>query len=558
MSNTTCFIGPPFSVIGNDVFNDQQPNFELSFNNISDQELVLSSEWFLDDLLIISSDILSFAGQFSNGDHTIGVRILTAVGWSGIKYTSFLNVSNADTYVLSGYEIVNEGASENYQVVAMYNGETIRDATQEFTFTSTEGYFSGSLYTAETNTISNDTRQITLTALKNGVPPITKQITIINTTPVTLTSLSIFGPSTVYEGAYNNIYTLYASYSDGTSLDKTIESVFNLLATYRGEFINNRLSLFSNETNNDNLTTKITGNYGGLSINYDILIVDTTPVTLISLTLNGPPSVDEGISNNVFQLLANYSDGTSIDKSAESTFVLAESSRGEFTGNNLNIFSNTITGDTITTNLTAYYGGLNTQFNITINDRSEEIIIDNFDYMAVRFNWVSGSGSDLDILVGFENNFTAFDNKYVGYGQPSTTIPAIASPQSNSYLWWALDNTGSSGYEGVLIGIKKFIDDHPSSPNIVEVGLYATWYRPPITGNFSVELVTYLGGTMSLSGNNFINTGGTLISSNIINLNTLNRPQGSSSPAVYFKIGTLKYDKITQTATIQITEENKP
>lgn len=181
----------------------------------------------------------------------------------------------------------------------------------------------------------------------------------------------------------------------------------------------------------------------------------------------------------------------------------------------------------------------------------EIIEVDNFDFLAVRYHWDSGSGNDMDILVGFENNGTAYDNQYVGYGQGNATIPANTTPAADAYLWWGLDNTGSSGYEGALVGVKKFVQAFPNSPNIVEVGLYAVWYGQPVTGNFSVELATYLGGTMSLDGTNFINTGGTQVSSNTVGLNTLLNSQ-AHSPATSYKVGILKYDKAAQAATIQL------
>lgn len=189
---------------------------------------------------------------------------------------------------------------------------------------------------------------------------------------------------------------------------------------------------------------------------------------------------------------------------------------------------------------------------------TENIVINKFDNLVVRFLWdYPSAGSDLDIQVRYENNNTpSVDNIFVGYGGASTTVPANTAPETSAYLWWGLDDrnlTGDPvGIEGVLVNIKKFITDFPNSPNEIKVGLYAVWYGGVVSGDFRFEVTTYLGGTMSKQGFDIINTGGTLVSNDLRNLNTMIN-NSSASPQTSYKVGTLTYNKTTDTAILSLS-----
>lgn len=187
---------------------------------------------------------------------------------------------------------------------------------------------------------------------------------------------------------------------------------------------------------------------------------------------------------------------------------------------------------------------------------TQNIVINNFDYLVARFIWeYPAAGKDLDIQVQFENNSTpTVDNKYVGYGGVDPTVPVSTIPETNAYLWWALDDTNpglepSTGIEGVLVGMKKFRDDFSGSPNIIEVALYCVWYSSVSSGDFQLEVATYLGGAMSKSGTNIINTGGVQVSSDVRNLNTLIQNK-LRTPASSYKVGVLRYNKTTDSAVL--------
>ncbi len=183
---------------------------------------------------------------------------------------------------------------------------------------------------------------------------------------------------------------------------------------------------------------------------------------------------------------------------------------------------------------------------------TEDIVINEFDYLVARYIWDTPGGTDLDIQVQFENTGqSAVDNIYVGYGGINPTVPASTTPETNAYLWWGLDTTSSSGVEGVLVGLKKFKDDFPSAPEVIEVGLYAVWYNTVLSGNFTLEVATYKGGTMSKVGTNIINTGGVQVSLDTRALNTT-VSNHLHTPASSYKIGTLKYNKTTDTAILEL------
>lgn len=186
---------------------------------------------------------------------------------------------------------------------------------------------------------------------------------------------------------------------------------------------------------------------------------------------------------------------------------------------------------------------------------TQDIVIGDFDFLVARFMWdYPQNGKDLDIQVQYENNgISAVDGQYVGYGGLQNVPSTVTG--SDSYLWWALDDTNSSGaplgIEGVNININKFVADYPSTPEITQIGFYTVWYNTVGTGNFTLEVVTYKGGTMSKVGTNMVNTGGTIVSSDSRSLNTTILNQ-LHTPTSSFKAGTLQYNKTTKTAVLVI------
>lgn len=189
------------------------------------------------------------------------------------------------------------------------------------------------------------------------------------------------------------------------------------------------------------------------------------------------------------------------------------------------------------------------------------VVLSPFDYLVVRFAWAAGAGTDLDIVTGFVNTGVAAidgvmdatngtSNKWVGYGN-NLALP-FNGDISNSYAFWALDNTSTAGIEAVLVSFNKLITDFGGtiSANIIEFNLNAVWYGAIGTGVVSVSVQTYLGGTMSKSGTNIINTGGTMIDSLTIADKYVTATNHNANYTTSQRLGSIRYDKTSKAATL--------
>jgi len=537
MPNTTCLTGPPFSLTGDAYYAGQQINFALLFDSSEEQATVDCVEWYLDEILLIDQRTLEFSGSVYCGSHRIGARILSGGAWSGVKSLAFQTCKTVVSTLISGPGYVLQGESAVYHVIVSFSDGTTSDVSADYIFTGTDGSFSGNTFTPGFNDSGEASRQATVTATKPGDSPLNKYITITDTS--------------LHAGVL--VVDLY----DNSTLDV--------------------IALISNAEVAGNHTPAYTGNNvaPAASVTTDALILASDAIA--------QPVLNWRFEFNIARLLTLYpaSDkfvfpvkgrGTSAG-SLSGAFVLKtfasqiglDGSPGSYipvvtSGSNFGQmvnFSADIQGGANGSHAEADLGTMIeltyhvATATVTYTTNTGQIDIPDFDFMTVRYHWNEGAGADLDILAGFENNGTTFDSNYVGFGQPNATVPADTVPQADAYLWWGSDNSSGSGYEDVLIGMKKFTADFPASPDVVEVGLYAVWYGAPVTGDFTVELVTYKGGTMSLSGTDFINTGGAQVSSHTINAST-QITNHLHTPGNAYKVGSVKYTKSTQSATIHI------
>jgi hypothetical protein len=363
-------------------------------------------------------------------------------------------------------------------------------------------------------------------------------------------SVTIDGPSSVEEGETYQ-YKVIGHYVNGITYDLT---PLYVLSGTGVTFDGGTMIIPGNPVANDDRQITIKAStQGQQEITKIISIEDTSPLTIEIKRADTSTSMNlnEGMSYP-FQLFATYSDGTVREQTSKSTFTFSLPERGNFEGNVLHLLTNSNLEDSIAATVSATFSGLNTSLDVNIIDKSQIVVIENFDYMVVRYHWEEGSGYDLDILVGFEANESSIDGQYVGYAGGHESVPD-GTLNSDAYLWWAVDNTASFGYEAVLIGMKKFIADFTTTGNIVQVGLYAVWFNNPISGAFQVELVTYKNGSMSREGDNIINHDGIQVSSNVFQLQNSKRG-AAGNPAQYYKVGTLKYDKTTQNTSIEINQ----
>lgn len=630
MPNTVCLFGPAFSLTGDSYFAGKDVTFHVIIDDQSASNGVLTSEWYLDNILLLGQNSLDFIGNIDCGSHTIGVRILSGDGWSGVKSLKFDTCKVPLSIVLYGTDFLNEGESTSYYVLQLYSDGSNDNLTDLYIFSSTAGgSFENNKFTAGIDDNSYASTEVTITALKNGVAELTKQVRINNTSVPVVVSLLISGPNVVDEGATAE-YAIIATYSNDTQQDLSAEYVFNSSEGYftgktfyapsnsvSGDTRNVTLSaskngrqpLYKNISINDKTlkagilvvdlynnsslnaiglidNTEVAGNHIAVYTGLNILPVGAVPAQALILAsdLNFAAITNWRFEFNLAKMVAENPGITDFVLYVKGRAVQAGTLSGSFSlkSNNSQMvltgspgsYMPSVTGGINTTPLQNFsspvIGGAKGSYvendlgniirfvynaptdTLTYTLPDEPIVISHdFDFMAVRYNWLQDSGSDLDILVGFENNGTPFDAQYVGYGQPTLTIPGSVVPQSDAYLWWAADNTSATGYECVLIGMQKFTAAFPSSPNIVEAGLYAVWYGTPISGDFSVELVTYKGGTMVINGTNFINQGGVQISSDTVQVSTKIN-SSSHKPATSYKVGVVRYDKTTKTASIII------
>lgn len=183
MPNSACLYGPPFSLTGDTLLFNATANFQVEFDNAADQATVISYEWFLDESILIEESGQQFSANIKAGSHRIGVRILTAAGWSGIKSLDFYANVLAGSLIIQGPDSLNEGESAVYQVSLTLNGGTVIDVTSKCTFAVSAG---GSFNYNTLNTVVDDAdlndKHVTITATLSGGHTTTKPITILNTT----------------------------------------------------------------------------------------------------------------------------------------------------------------------------------------------------------------------------------------------------------------------------------------------------------------------------------------------------------------------------------------
>ena len=186
----------------------------------------------------------------------------------------------------------------------------------------------------------------------------------------------------------------------------------------------------------------------------------------------------------------------------------------------------------------------------------EAIVFDPFDYMVVRFTYTKPTaGSDLDIMIYYEGTGTIYDGNAVGFGQgagDNIKIPSNATADTDAYLWWANDDAGSPAgpcVEAVVIGVKNLYDDEVGVSDDITIPLRVGWYGTIGDGSVTVQLLTYLGGTMSQSGTDIINTGGVLVDDQSFT-RQVTSGTGQVTNVHSNLIGIVSYNKTTSTATL--------
>ena len=131
---SNCLFGPSFTLEANRYFPNNSFNCSLAFDNPGDESLVLSYEWYLDDCLVIDKNDLLFQSSISCGSHKIGVRILTADGWSGIVSHHFATCRVPTSIAIHGPEAVDEGSNAAYLIYQIFSDGTAEASTSDYVF----------------------------------------------------------------------------------------------------------------------------------------------------------------------------------------------------------------------------------------------------------------------------------------------------------------------------------------------------------------------------------------------------------------------------------------
>ena len=450
MPNSVCLFGPAFSLKGDSRFTGQDVNFQLIFDDQSGADAVLYTEWYLDDILVTGQSAINFAAKIPCGSHTIGARILSHNGWSGIKILTFKSCMVPVLLYIAGANTLNEGESINYTVFQNYNDGTTDNVTDQYTLTSTAGgSFNGSVFTAAVDDNNYESVAVTISAVKDGITGATKQVTIYNTTPVTITAVRLTGPDTVNEGAAVD-YSVMATYSNGTQQDVSGQYVFS---TPEGSFSGKKLTIPANTITGDTRALTISAsNTSGQTLTKTITITDTSAVTIVSTSLSGPDSVNEAASAD-FSVTATYSDGTQQDISASYTF---STTNGTFAGRTFTAQANETIGDTRTVTITASAAGSFTLTkNITVVDKTFKagvLVVDLYNNTSLN-------------VIGIIDNPEVINNHVSTY-TGNNIMPAGAVPAQALILASDL-NSGATTSWRFMFNLAKMVAQNPGTTDFV-------------------------------------------------------------------------------------------
>lgn len=116
------------------------------------------------------------------------------------------------------------------------------------------------------------------------------------------------------------------------------------------------------------------------------------------------------------------------------------------------------------------------------------------------FEYQFFNGSDLDTRTGFIYPYVADGDalKYEGWGKTG-----------NDFLYWAGDNTSSSGYESCYIDKQQVLTAYPGI-TYIEIDTRAMWYTTYGSNGILIKMTAYTGGAMVKSGFEWTNPTATL------------------------------------------------
>lgn len=150
--------------------------------------------------------------------------------------------------------------------------------------------------------------------------------------------------------------------------------------------------------------------------------------------------------------------------------------------------------------------------------------LSNADYLIISYGFFDGN--DLDTLTSLVAPATAGPVGFCAGG--GSGLP---------YLEWGGDNMGT-GVESALINVNTLKTDFPTN-DIVDVYLSAIWFSTKVSGNVTISVKVWQGGTNAIVNFEFINTGGTLLGN--VTFPIVNVPTQDSDCPAHDCVGTLRY-----------------
>jgi len=155
------------------------------------------------------------------------------------------------------------------------------------------------------------------------------------------------------------------------------------------------------------------------------------------------------------------------------------------------------------------------------------------DFLLVRYSWTGAGGADLDTRTWVND-------------PPIDFVVGWARGSSDTYITWGGDNTGTNATEAILVDFTQVLEDYPTQ-EVISVRTGAFWYRSRGTGDVTMSLLAYKGGTMQQVGTDFINVGGTLIDTLTAPRNVVLQTQDAATNGDF--LGYARYDILNRTFT---------
>lgn len=187
-------------------------------------------------------------------------------------------------------------------------------------------------------------------------------------------------------------------------------------------------------------------------------------------------------------------------------------------------------------------------------EKAEQIIvIPEFNYLVVSYEWEADAGKDFDTATCFLNTgLPGVDNQMVGWSRNMQST----SWQVGDYLIHGGDNM-QSGLESVLVNMEDLLSESnfPKLPEDIMLGIWGNWYETKGTGKITVRYKAYKGGKMYKDGYGFINKGGEEVYDGNANttVTAFGKDNNANPKELYTQFATMIYNKKTRDCFIQLS-----